>query len=62
MHKTRIDRQIEAIERQERRNALSTTDQLQRIRLRDYLNGRGGTSADEETRLLRMRALESTRR
>jgi hypothetical protein len=58
MHKTRTDRQTEAIDRQERRDARTIIDQLQQIRLRDYLNGRGGKSADETARLLRMRALE----
>lgn len=62
MHKTRAQRQHEAIARQERRNARSISEQLQQLRLRDYLDGRGGTSADETARLLRMRTMERATR
>jgi hypothetical protein len=46
MHKTRTDRQQEAIERQEQRNVRTTTDQLTLIR------NRPGRSLKEAGRLL----------
>ncbi len=52
MHKTRKDRQQEAIERQQARDNRTTAQQLYLIKQRP------GKSADETARLLRLRALE----
>lgn len=58
MHKTKQDRQQEAIERMLARDNRTTIEQLHRIVQRDRDAKRGGKSERETIRLLRLRALE----
>jgi len=51
MHKTRLERQSEAITRQLARDRRTNAEQLKRIRMRDQLDGRGGASRAETARL-----------